>query len=256
MGLHSIRVIAALVILGSLTIDLAAQLSFEVATIRPSKSLAGGGTMGPKPGRFFAANVPAIAFITFGHNLKRYQVAGVPDWASTDRYNLEATTGGQAGIEQLREMMRSLLAERFQLRAHREMRQIDGYALVRMSADKLGPSIGQTTLNCADPKAVRPQGTRFSCGITFGPGTVTAGDITMAVLADILAGDATGQYVVDRTGLSGRFDLELKWAPDLAPSDLPSIFTAVQEQLGLKLERDQLQTDVLVIDRFERPSEN
>ena len=112
---------------------LSAQLSFEVASIRPSTSLNQGGTMGPKPGRFFAINVPTTAFITFGHDIKSYQLVGAPDWARTDRYNLDATTGPNANREQMREMMRSLLSQRFKLRAHRETRQLDGYALVRIT---------------------------------------------------------------------------------------------------------------------------
>ena len=235
---------------------LSAQLSFEVASIRPSTSLTQGGTMGPKPGRFFATNVPATAFITFGHNIKSYQLIGAPDWARTDRYNLDATTGPNVAADQLREMMRSLLEERFKLRVHLETRQLDGYALVRISNDRLGPSIQASTLNCRDPKAVRPQGGRFSCGMTFGPGSFIAGDITTAVLADLLTGNAGGRVVVDKTGMSGGFDVELKWAPDLQPSDLPSIFTAVQEQLGLKLVSEKVPAEVVVIDHIERPTEN
>ena len=176
MQRHSTRAILTLVIVIACVIHLAAQLSFEVATIRPSTSLSGGGSMGPKPGRFLAANVPAFAFITFGYNLKGYQVVGA------------------SGL---------------------------------------------------------------SCGMNFGPGIITAGHITVATLADILAGDANVDgTVIDRTGVAGAFDVELKWAPSLEPSDLPSIFTAVQEQLGLRLQREKVPAEVLVIDRIQRPSEN
>lgn len=251
----STRAMATTIVTLSSVAALWAQLSFEVASIRPSSSLHQGGTMGPKPGRFYAGNVPTTAFITFGHNIKSYQLSGAPDWARTDRYNLEATTGPNVGIDQIREMMRSLLEERFKLRVHRETRQLDGYALVRMNNDRLGPSMQPSTLHCSDPKAVRPPGSRFSCGMTFGPGTVTAGDIRTAVLADILTG-SVGRVVVDRTGIAGGFDVELKWAPDLQTSDLPSIFTAVQEQLGLKLVSEQVPAEVVVIDHIERPTEN
>jgi uncharacterized protein (TIGR03435 family) len=248
MKLHA-RAILTLFIVIACVMRLAAQLSFEVASIRPSTSLSPGGTMGPKPGRFLASNVPAIAFITLGYDVKRYQIVGAPDWSVNDRYNLEATTGGQPGMEQLREMMRSLLADRFQLRTHRETREIDGYALVRVSPDTLGPTLRPSTLNCADPKA--------GCGMNFGPGFFRAGHITMAVLADLLAADGNaGGLVVDRTGVAGVFDVELEWASDLEPSDRPSIFTAVQEQLGLRLQREKVPVEVIVIDRMARPSEN
>ena len=245
----------ALVALASVAV-LSAQLSFEVASLRPSVTLHEGGSMGPKPGRFYAGNVPATAFITFGHNIKSYQLIGAPDWARTDRFLLDATTGPNVTMDQIREMMRSLLEERFKLRVHRESRQLDGYALVRISNERLGPSIQASTLNCRDPKAVRPQGGRFSCGMTFGPGSFVAGDITAAVLADLLTGHAGGRVVVDKTAMSGNFDVELKWAPGLEPSELPSIFTAVQEQLGLKLQAEKVPSEVLVIDHIERPTEN
>jgi uncharacterized protein (TIGR03435 family) len=250
------RAMATILIVAASAAALSAQLTFDVASIRKSSSLHEGGTMGPKPGRFFAANVPATAFITFGHNIKSYQLIGAPDWARTDRYLLDATTGPNVTMDQIREMMRSLLEERFKLRVHRETRQLDGYALVRISNDRLGPSMQASTLNCRDPKAVQPQGGRFSCGMTFDPGSFVAGDITTAVLADLLTGHAGGRVVVDKTGMSGGFDVELKWAPDLQPSDLPSIFTAVQEQLGLKLVSEQVPAEVVVIDHIERPSEN
>ena len=249
------RVVVTALTIAASTAALSAQLTFEVASIRASTSLNQGGTMGPKPGRFFAINVPTTSFITFGHNIKSYQLVGVPDWARTDRYNLDATTGPNASMDQMREMMRSLLDERFKFRAHRETRQLDGYALVRLTNDRLGPSMQASTLNCRDPKAARPQGGRFTCGITFGPGSFIAGDITPAILADLLTGHAGG-VVIDKTGLAGNFDVELKWAPDLAPSDLPSIFTAVQEQLGLRLVSEKVPSEVLVIDSIERPTEN
>jgi uncharacterized protein (TIGR03435 family) len=252
----SIRAVATILVALSTVAAISAQLSFEVATIRRSTSLHTGGSMGPKPGRYLALNVPASIFIVAAYNLKSYQVIGGPDWLRTDRYNLEATTGAeQFNRVQIQEMMRSLLEERFKLRAHRETRQLDGYALVRVSSDRLGAAMQPSTLKCSDPKAARPQGSKFTCGLTHLPGSFVAGDVAVSVIADLLTG-AVGRVVVDKTGISGGFDVELKWAPEFEVSDLPSIFTAVQEQLGLKLVSEPVPTEVLVIDHIERPTEN
>ena len=248
-------ILIALVVVATATV-LTAQLTFEVASLRPSPSLTSGGTMGQKPGRFFAANVPPVSFITFAYDIKGYQLFGAPDWARTDRFNLEATTGPNVATDHIREMMRSLLQERFKLRIHRETRQLEGYALVRISPERLGPSLQISTLNCRDPKAARPQTGKFMCGMTFGAGSFIAGDINAAVLADLLTSHAGGRVVIDRTGLVGTYDVELKWAPDLEPSDQPSVFTAVQEQLGLRLVSERVPADVIVIDHIERPTEN
>src|SRR5687767_13263729 len=128
---------------------LSAQLSFEVASIRPSKTLYDGGSMAPKPGRFVAMNVPAISLIAVGHNLKSNQVLGGPDWLRTDRYNVEAKTPEKVGWDELRPMIQSLLEERFKLRAHRETRSRDGYVLagdipMSMVADLIASSTGST----------------------------------------------------------------------------------------------------------------
>ena len=250
------RVVVAALAVAATAAALHAQLSFEVATIRPSNTLYEGGSMGPKPGRFVAMNVAAIALITVGHNLKHNQILGGPAWMRTDRYMIEAKTPGNVeGWDELRPMIQALLADRFKLRAHRETRPRDGYALVRVNSDRVGPSMQPSTLSCRDPKAVRPQGSRFTCGLTHLPGSFIAGDIPISIVADVLAG-VTGRVVEDRTRISGTFDVELTWAPGLEPSDLPSIFTAVQEQLGLRLQREEMPGDVLVIDHIERPTEN
>lgn len=250
------RVAAAALIAVASAVALHAQLSFEVATIRPSTMVYAGGSMGPKPGRYVAQNVAAVALIAVSHNLKFNQILGGPPWIRTDRYFIEGTTGAaEVTPEQAQEMIRSLLANRFKLRAHRETRPRDGFALVRVSGERLGPSMQPSTLNCRDPKAVRPQGSRVTCGLTHLPGSFIAGDIPMSVIADLLAG-ITERAVEDRTRIFGTFDVELKWDPGVEPSDLPSIFTAVQEQLGLRLQREEMPSEVLIIDHIERPTEN
>ena len=119
-------------------------------------------------------------------------------------------------------MMRSLLEERFKLRVHRETRQLDGYALVRISNDRLGPSIQASTLNCRDPKAVRPQGGRFSCGMTFGPGSFIAGDIRRSASRSLgVCGYALSST---RLGISEP-STGVEWAP-VVSLRFAAIFTA------------------------------
>ncbi len=144
----------------------------------------------------------------------------------------------------IRTLLRGLLADRFHLRTHMETRQLPIYALVRLSS-ALGTH-------------VRPSDCTGFDGIDRGPGALRAGCVTMRVLADSLAGEV-GRAVLDRTGITGHFDAELQWTPDQAAADVgtlpnaPSIFTAVQEQLGLKLESTKGPVEVLVIDHIEKP---
>ena len=162
------RVVVAALTVAATAAALHAQLSFEVATIRPSNTLYEGGSMGPKPGRFVAMNVPAIALITVGHNLKHNQILGGPTWMRTDRYMIEAKTPGNVeGWDELRPMIQALLADRFTLRAHRETRPRDGYALVRVSSESLG------TIDAAlDVELPRPEGraaARFALYLRLDP---------------------------------------------------------------------------------------
>ena len=165
-------------------------------------------------------------------------------------------------------MLRALLAERLHLEAHLEMREQPVYELVFARRDRsLGPQIIRTERNCAEAAAARDAGQPAPplapasngappCGIRANRGEFLAGGITMEGLARNLASRA-GRVIFDRTGLTGYYQVTLTFAPDIAgdASDAPTLFTALQEQLGLKLEPARAPLQTLIIDRVERPTE-
>ncbi len=163
-------------------------------------------------------------------------------------------------------MLRALLADRFKLIAHREPREMPFYALVVSRRDGgFGPSMKRADVDCATPEGQK------QCGLRLMPGDMTANSASMTQLANALAA-FVGRIVFDRTELPGNFDFTLKWTPDQIPAGLerkaaamnlppidpngPSIFTALQEQLGLKLDAVKGPINVLVVDRAELPKEN
>jgi len=167
---------------------------------------------------------------------------------------------GKAGAPALA-MVRTLLSRRFGLRTHEEMKAMPVYRLVAARKDqRLGPKLSQSKLDC---KAAA-QGTGERCGFRPGPGSFVSNGASMSLLATILS-SSVQRRVVDRTGLAGDFAIDLRWesdGPDRGPAPAPnsggdaSIFTAVQEQLGLKLEPGQEAVPILVIDAVEHPVED
>ena len=184
--------------------------------------------------------------------MRQFQIAGAPDWVKSDRYDLAAKAEGDPPIGQLQSLLQRLLADRFQLRQHSETREAALYELVVIKPGKLKTSGPRGCSADETPCG----GLRNTPGHTKGY-KLTGGD---------LAGSLTfllGRLVVDKTGLSGRYDVELDWTPDSVQmqsspveSSAPSIFTAVQDQLGLKLRSAQGPVPTLVIDGVERPSGN
>jgi len=261
--------------------------AFEVASVKPNKSGDGRVMIGMQPGgRFTATNVPLRMLIRNAYQLQDAQLVGGPDWIASDRFDIMAkaegdpppTPPGTAGPIQL--MLRTLLADRFKLVVHNETRELPIYALVLARSDgRLGPQLRPAAVDCAamaaargrggPPPALPQPGERPTCGMRIGPGQMAGGGFPLSQFATTLS-QFVQRGVVDRTGLTGNFDLDLTWtpdfqgrggppppgAPDLPPIDPngPSIFTAVQEQLGLKLDSQKGPVDVLVIDRVEQPT--
>jgi len=160
-------------------------------------------------------------------------------------------------------MLKDLLATRFGMVAHLETRPLPAYVLVRQSSGQLGPQLKPWTVDCA---ALRESGKGTDglsaatgappCGMRGSPGMLTAGGATIDALARSLA-STLDAHVVDETELRGNYEFVLRWARDDRPNDdAPSLFTALQEQLGLKLESRRLPVEVLVIDHIQRPTEN
>jgi uncharacterized protein (TIGR03435 family) len=264
--------------------------SFEVASLKPNKS--GSNNIGirfPGVGQFNVINMPLREMIRFAYDLQPMQIEGGPDWISSDRFDIVAKAEGRPTMPQVNAMLRSLLAERFALRTHVETRELPIYELVVARADKrLGAQLQPAGPECqplrtpnAAPKPPPPpsggpgpdtippsdDGSNLRCGALFGPGFLTLRQFTMARFARDLSMVAR-RIVVDRTGLAGRYDIDVEFSPefrpapppgvpDLAPSvtsDGPSLFTAIQEQLGLKLESARGPVEVLVVDRADRPT--
>ena len=189
-----------------------------------------------------------------------------PAWITTDRWDIEAKAAGEPSPQQMRAMLRSLLIDRFNLVTRRDVRTMSAYALVLARSDRqLGPQLQRSTLDCeAQVAAARVPGTTpgtvQQCGGRSGRGTIVTSGVPLSDFAKSLS-PVAGRYVFDATGLTNRFDLNLKWTPDpepgaAAPSDGVSLFTAIQEQLGLRLEPRQAPVDVFVIESAERPTEN
>jgi uncharacterized protein (TIGR03435 family) len=230
--------------------------AFEVASIKPSLDPPGSvvGIFESK-GRISAKNVTLKRCMRGAYNIPEPQIIGGPRWADQDRYDIEAKATVPAGDRELMLMLQALLADRFKLVFHREQRAIAGYRLV----------LGKGGL-----KAQASAPDRNSVGHSQ-RGRIEAEGCTMAQLALKLA-EVLHQPVLDATRVAGKFDLKLEWMPDEMqakspgadqrsgtvpePGSGPSIFAALQEQLGLKLESSRVPSDVLVIDSAEKPSAN
>ena len=242
-----------------------APATFDVASIRLNTTGATGGGGGPRPGgRYAMTNMPTRSLISIAYGIASDRVLGGPGWLLTDRYDIIATTKENPTRAETSQMLQALLRERFNLAIRPEKRDLPIYTLLLARRDgQLGPGMRRTAIDCNDPearkKAAAAAPDRMVCGLTSERGDFQGGGITMPNL-EIVLSSAAGRPVFDRTGLTGSFDIELKWTPtlgaDAPPADAVSIFTAVQEQLGLRLENATAPLDVILIDRIERPTEN
>jgi uncharacterized protein (TIGR03435 family) len=230
--------------------------AFEVTSVRPH---------GPTifrplkdetgPGRFVRGNVKVKDLVGWAYDFQFYQIAGGPDWFNSqelrsNRYDVEAKIDGNVDLQHIKLMVQSLLAERFQLRVHRETRELPVYALlVAVHGPKLRPAKDAELGSGRGPVALY--------------GAVSARSAGTADLARVLTA-TLDRPVLDQTGLDGKFDFELQFDQSSTgrgnqnPGDVgkPSIFTAVQEQLGLELNAQRAPMDILVVDHVEKPSEN
>jgi uncharacterized protein (TIGR03435 family) len=260
-------------------------LYFEAASVKPNKSGEQGSSIRRQPGgRLTATNMPLRALITFAFQLQPFQLVGDPSWIRNENFDIVAKMEGDPapvppgqGADPLMLAMRTLLADRFKLAVHRETREMDIYALVMARPDgQPGPTLKPTTQDCAalmaaargGPPPGPPPGPNspIVCGMRGSPGRIQAGAMPMNVFANNLSGRVQ-RTVVDRTGLTGGWDFEINFAPESAPIPLPpgvdlppgdptapSLFTAIQEQLGLRLQSTKGPVEVLVVDGIERPT--
>jgi uncharacterized protein (TIGR03435 family) len=247
--------------------------SFEVATIRPVEAGPNAGALlnFPAPGRMSVTNFSLRMLIgsAFGPELGQgYQVAGGPEWMTQDRYVVLGQAPAGTSRADMFSMLKALLIERFALKTHVESKEVDAYALVTARSDgKLGAKLLKWDGTCNGKPAppAQPNATGPRCAAFFRPPGMFMRGVTMTVVANMLSAQITnlGRPVVDKTGLSGEFDFDLEttFAPaaanaGAADTSAPSVFVALQEQLGLKLEPTRTKVNVLVVDAASRPTEN
>lgn len=241
---------------------------FDAASIKPNLSKEPGIMRRPSPGRVFYGNAPVHIMVEEAYGVRPDRVFNYPGWADKETFDITATYSADQQ-RQVRLMLQTLLQERFSLQVHREMRDLSVYELVKARPDgQLGPRMRPSTVSCVpkpgerSPCTLLIQEGRFrGIGTGWGNGEVLSLNIGV-----------WDRPIVDKTGLSGTFDIDLEWTPDPAqargdgaaraaavvaattPGERVSIFTALQEQLGLKLQPAQASLEVLVIERLERPT--
>jgi uncharacterized protein (TIGR03435 family) len=251
-----------------------ADRTFDVASVRANHSGTTQSRFDRTPTGVTIVNLPLRAIIQFAYGVSQpSRLAGVPDWVSTERFDIVAR-GTVTGLDDFRAMMQALLADRFKLATHTEQRSLPIYNLVLARADRrLGPSLTPSSLNCpppgrggrtGQPPAGSDPPTNEGCGVRpGGPGELNLVGLRLELFASLLS-VMQQRPITDSTELTGAYDIHLLFAPepmpgrpvDPATDGRPSLPTALQEQLGLKLEPGKQQQDVLVIDRVSRPDEN
>lgn len=254
------------------TVSAAAQAppKWDVGAIRRNISGTPVSTLNTRSEKLVAINVTAEMLIRSAFPFESYRIFGAPGWWSADRYDVTAVATGPATPDQVRMMTQQLLADHFKLTTHIETRELNTYTLVLVRGDgQLGPSLTRFPEDCESlrtsgklppataPKTIEDLAMVRPCMSSQGPGFFTAGGRTLDALTRMLSGELRAAPVFDRTGLAGNFSIGLRWNADPTAgidAKFPSLTTALQEQLGLKLESGRDPVEVLVIDRLERPT--
>ena len=242
---------------------------FDAASVKPNRSPQAGINNQFSPGRFAYVNTPLDVFIYNAYGVRSDRVVGMPDWARQDKFDITATHSPEyrAFSQQQNQMLQRLLEERFSLRTHRETREMPVYELVKARTDdQLGPQLRVATLDCSPAATAN----RSQCGLRISTGLIDGKSVDWRILVGQLPSEV-GRAVIDKTGLQGPFELKLEWTPDPSvmrsadaaaaattaaptPGDRVTIFSALQEQLGLRLQPARAALEVLVIERLERPT--
>jgi uncharacterized protein (TIGR03435 family) len=262
--------------------------AFEVVSIKPNKG--GMGVMiRMAHGSFEAKNITVKLLLQEAYGVKESQISGAPPWIDSEHYDIEAKPDDSfadaerklsrdEAIAQHRQMLQSLLADRFKLTLHHDSKELQIYSLV---VAKNGPKFHEAAVKPSDsdpPKLPEPGGPAPKGGVWMtGRGEINVTGASLSMFSNVLSMQPeVGRIVLDNTGLKGNYEFTLKWTPDESQGQMfggpgagpdgrptpppntngPTIFTALQEQLGLKLESQKGPVDTLVIDHVERPSEN
>ena len=232
---------------------------FDVVSIKRNRSGEQGGKNGLDPGMYSGINVTVRRIIALAYQpMPDGQIDEGPAWIRTERYDVQARFTGTPSRPQLQQMLRAMLADRFKLKTHAESRPTPVFALTVLKSGSLGSSLQRSTLDCSNP-AQRPAPSAGvpSCAVQYTDGLIRGRGVTL----DQIAAELTaGRTVVNRTGLDGFYDVDLRWTPDAtaAPTDdaPPTLATALREQLGLRIDSATVTMEHLVIDSVDRPTEN
>ncbi|HWB95065.1 MAG TPA: TIGR03435 family protein [Bryobacteraceae bacterium] len=254
--------LVALACFGQTKTDSAVQ--FDVVSVKMHSPDNQGGRMQLMPDGVRLQNIPLPDFIREAYGLSENdQIVGIPAWANSERFDIEAKVDSadvaafrKLTLDQIQGMGRTILADRFKCASHMEQKILPVYAL---AVAKDGPKLKTSTMSDQDINA--RTGVIGMSHASNGSGAVnqlTATGVTMDRLASALSKQGLGRVVLDNTNLTGRYDFTLSWSPENAPGETsgPSIFTAIAEQLGLKLESEKGPVPVLVIDHIGAPSPN
>jgi uncharacterized protein (TIGR03435 family) len=249
-------------------------IAFEVASIKPSVPDFGL-RRPPSPDRFIRQKITLSQLLVYAYDVSAFQVEGGDEWTRTSRFDVEAKAAERPSADQMRTMVKRLLAERFRLRLHSETKELPRYKLLKARADgRLGDRLRPSNLDCAAttsapdyklPSGLLAGGEVPPCIVMLrvngsGTPTITMRGTSISRLARVLE-DRAGRIIIDKTGLGGAYDVDFEWElpsrsgpPTTLPRESLSLFTVLEEQLGLKLESERGPVDVLVIDHVERPT--
>ena len=241
---------------------------YEVVSIKPDKSGSGMVRMMTKPDGFSASNVTLKMLLGTSYGIREDLMSGGPGWVDSVNFDIDAKVAGadvdamkKLNNEQRRSMLQPVLADRFKLTIHTEIKQLPVYDLVLA---KSGSKLKEATVGDTYDNGIKSTDGKGGAGMMrMRPGQLNAQGVPITSLINQLA-QQLHRTIIDKTGLTGKYDLTLTWTPDDTPpqeeatgdSSAPSIFTALQEQLGLKLQPSKGPVETLVIDHAEMPSEN
>jgi uncharacterized protein (TIGR03435 family) len=245
----------------STPIPTSTDVAFEVVSVKPNNSGERGSSTSGRANAFTATNVTAQRLIVYAYRLREFQLASGPGWLGSDRFDIQARV--PEGVKQDNPAMtRALLRDRFKLVVHTETKQEQVYALVVDRPDgRLGSQLKPSTKECQPSQPGTPSPCGMNTSTNDSGGTLVGSGQTMEQLVNALGSFGLNRMVLDRTGLKGSFDIELKWRPEnlrsataAQASDLPSIFAALQEQLGLRLDSQRGPVEFLYVDKIDRPT--
>lgn len=224
---------------------------WEVVTVKPGDQYVRGDHISLHGRHLTLENETLEIMMLLGYQVQKNQIAGMPNWGKTERWTVDglADVDGEPDVSQLQAMVRKVLAERFGLKVHREQREMPVFALI------VAKGGSKMTVDASDPNGLPDQhGSRGSGWVMYQYKNTSMPELALMLLSSV------DRPILDRTGLKGRYDLQLKWATDdiyaADPDAPPGLFTAIQEQAGLKLEPARAPADLLVIDQLQRPGAN